>query len=463
MKMKKVLEHTFVKTAAQVLLIYAVLFFLSVASKSAVSWTANDSMLTMMATKVNGLGMQTVLLSFCICIIMVFVYTRSRNKLLEIRKLYVLAGISYFQTPMFIIALLFLASLPAIIVYQWVDGKDLTGWAETVVPSSLYLSFASIFIFHFIDYFRVNSALDELRKNGVKGALGLTKNIIENRFPEGTAEGFDRGVSKDKKIKLLEILQGHLLNMDWLLDDGKKVQLKNLKKALEQKCSDIDGQIANSVSSRADAQTTTLQKEKDLLNIQIAEIEASLEEADLEAGPGLRSIYGTIANLYHPDYLPHLSYLYLENSQLRALNVPPRRVQLLGRKWTRRGLVSEYVVVHNISDLQRGYIEDCELGRDNEPNDRETGSQTNRIKCSSAEQHFMAMLDKTEKRFIAAKDNKEGLEQQKEQTAIFQSLLELRPTAKWSQRSLKKRCLVTVAPDGTLLQIAIEEERQINV
>ena len=137
---------------------------------------------------------------------------------------------------------------------------------------------------------------------------------------------------------------------------------------------------------------------------------------------GMRTLldaYGNVAALFHPDYLPHLSHTYLKLSQTRALNMPPRRIQLLGRQWTSRGLESEYVVVHDVSEMRSEYSEHPE---------RVTADQQTEEKPSSNED------DKKEER-----------------------------KTKWRSRPLKKRARVVVAPDGSLLKIAIEEERQFNI
>jgi hypothetical protein len=134
----------------------------------------------------------------------------------------------------------------------------------------------------------------------------------------------------------------------------------------------------------------------------------------------LMKMYGDVVALFHPDYLPHLAHVYLKISQLRALNMAPRRIQLLGRRWTVKGLESEYVVVHDISELRPEYFERTPVAPDiGQPGDS------------------------------AAND------------AVKKASLSTEP--KWKQRSLKKRAIVTVAPDGSLLSIAIEEERQFNI
>jgi hypothetical protein len=122
-----------------------------------------------------------------------------------------------------------------------------------------------------------------------------------------------------------------------------------------------------------------------------------LRALDNEITPWLIG-HGTAALLFHPDYLPHMSSAYLQVSQLRALNIVPRRIQLLARRWSPNGLESEYVVVHDVSDIRPSF--------------------------EASEQKY---------------------------------------DEKWRLRSLKKRAIVQVAPNGALLGIAIEEERQFNI
>jgi hypothetical protein len=55
--------------------------------------------------------------------------------------------------------------------------------------------------------------------------------------------------------------------------------------------------------------------------------------------------------IVHPDKLAHLSYLQLLLTQIRGQNVPPRRMQLLHRRYGFWGMTSEYVLVHDITDL----------------------------------------------------------------------------------------------------------------
>jgi len=330
--------------------------------------------------------------------IFIFIYGRLRNKLLEIRRLYILSGISYFQTPMFILSVLILLSIPVIYIYHLVIGESFdvawnsfASFFKNNYSRAIYISFLSIFIYHFYDYFRIDRELSVIRSSGLNNSFSLIQKIVEHRFPDkGVAEIFDRGISKNKKVKILGTIKKHL---------------NGLEKSLE----------------------------------------------------NCQNKYGYIVNLYHPDYLPHLSYVYLENSQLRGLNVPPRRVQLLGRKWTKKGLVSEYVVVHNISDIQRGYIE---------PSNLMTSSATEKPDKLREEQHDT--LNKIADKLLESKEfklfNGETDITHKELVyRMFREISENLPIVKWNQRSLKKRCLVTVAPDGTLLQISIEEERQINV
>ena len=125
--------------------------------------------------------------------------------------------------------------------------------------------------------------------------------------------------------------------------------------------------------------------------------------------------HGVVALLFHPDFLPHISSSELQVSQLRALNIVPRRVQLLTRRWSLSGLESEYVVVHDVSDIRPGY---------GDPPQQRRAGQGNETAVSSVNGD--------------------------------------RPS-KWRFLTLKKRAVVHLAPDGALRLIAIEEERQFNI
>lgn len=172
------------------------------------------------------------------------------------------------------------------------------------------------------------------------------------------------------------------------------------------------------------------------LKTQASELES---DEDFQA---LRDRYGNIVTLFHPDYLPHMAHVYLKISQLRALNMAPRRIQLLGRRWTVRGLESEYVVVHDISELRPEYVEWPEMAARIEKvgglltNRKTDANQVNPQAQGAAVAEYGKLLEGSED--------------------------EVRET-KWRQRSLKKRATVTVAPDGSLLGISIEEERQFNI
>lgn len=148
----------------------------------------------------------------------------------------------------------------------------------------------------------------------------------------------------------------------------------------------------------------------------------------------LRDELGDVVALFHPDYLPHISHMALTISQLRALNIPPRRVQLLARRWSSRGLVSEYVVVHDVSDHRPEY---------------------DRLFDPEQESRSFTLLDKA-----GEPTNKGGDPTKRDPFNIkpvdFNRLA-------WKKRSLKKRAIVTVAPDGTLVEISIEEEIQFNI
>jgi hypothetical protein len=157
--------------------------------------------------------------------------------------------------------------------------------------------------------------------------------------------------------------------------------------------------------------------------------------------------YGSVAALFHPDYLPHLSHTYLKLSQMRALNMPPRRIQLLGRQWSLRGLESEYVVVHDVSDIRSDYRErqvdeESKTKRGNTEAAPPPGAVSGETELASGTA-VGKMSDAT-----ADKNGYESGEQHK---------------TKWRSRPLKKRARVVVAPDGSLIRIAIEEERQFNI
>lgn len=137
-------------------------------------------------------------------------------------------------------------------------------------------------------------------------------------------------------------------------------------------------------------------------------LDKRLDSLQDELDPWVRR-HGNVALLFHPDYLPHMSSAYLQISQWRGLNIVPRRVQLLARHWSLKGLDSEYVIVHDVSDIRQGYPERPPM-----------------------------LLGETD---------------QKDSEAA----------SKWRLRSLKKRAIVNVAPNGANLGIAIEEERQFNI
>lgn len=159
--------------------------------------------------------------------------------------------------------------------------------------------------------------------------------------------------------------------------------------------------------------------------------------------------HGNIVALFHPDYLPHLSHIYLKLSQLRALNIPPRRMQFLCRRWTVRGLESEYILVHNISELRPEYLE-CQENIEGIVKDKILGKKI------SGEGNILEKI----------KDGLQLTKNDKILDDLFDVIIDLIKRwkePKWRQKSLKKRATVIVAPDGSLVQINIEEERQFNI
>jgi hypothetical protein len=207
------------------------------------------------------------------------------------------------------------------------------------------------------------------------------------------------------------------------LKDSTKLRLDEVRNF--QKSLFITQTVFNDQDTLPDREVAAVTLEEILTRLSeyLVEINNDINPDDLNAKNLLKE-YGSIVFLYHPDYLPHIAHLYLKNSQLRAFNMPPRRVQLLSRRWTVRGLESEYVVIHDVSELRNEYFE------------------------LSAIKNNLEVLG--ESNIILDEDNKK-----------FLTKLAFEP--KWKQRSLKKRAIVQVAPDGSLLSINIEEERQFNI
>jgi hypothetical protein len=191
--------------------------------------------------------------------------------------------------------------------------------------------------------------------------------------------------------------------------------------------------------------------------VRIGRENISKELRDVRMNDLLES-YGNVAALFHPDYLPHLSHTYLKLSQMRALNMPPRRIQLLGRQWTQRGLESEYVVAHDVSEIRSDYSERImqELDRD-------------AITLASMASARGAPTDPDATRVIRGltkadmKAQNEGKQGGDDNNKGTEGKERERPPIKWRARPLKKRARVVVAPDGSLVRIAIEEERQFNI
>jgi hypothetical protein len=168
----------------------------------------------------------------------------------------------------------------------------------------------------------------------------------------------------------------------------------------------------------------------------------------------LRDRYGNIVAIFHPDYLAHLAHIYLKVSQMRALNMAARRIQLLGRRWTLHGLESEYVLVHDISDLRSEYVEWPWVKR-NFQTVAEILDDHCKPSSASGFKRFGSILPPSDQGPAAGVS--------RAATELLRELIQTVREPKWRQRSLKKRATVVVAPDGSLLRIAIEEERQFNI
>ncbi|MEG3638361.1 hypothetical protein [Magnetococcus sp. PR-3] len=362
-------------------------------------------------------------------------YLMMRKKLIEIRRLYALAGVPFVETPMFLIASFGTA---AIVLAQ--ISENITPLREILsfIPQlndhvlGFFYVFAAVQIFHFVDFFRIDGTISRLmRQEGLVSSITFTGRWIS--FQQEL--GLDPREDKRPNIQV----DGAMDTQEMTPETRRQVCLDRRKEMKEKNA------IKDVVSEWPRSRFRPLEHDQILdrgiplfmraeLLTKMGENLSYFEESIQP----LRSVFGNIANLYHPDYLPHLSHLYLKISQMRGLNVPPRRIQLLNRTWSKRGLVSEYVLVHNISELRSDYLEGQDWDK--------------------------YLHDLAVHLSLPSFAHKPGEETSLEQVDRFvKELKNLDYQPKWRQRSLKKRALVTVAPDGGLLEIAIEEERQINI
>jgi len=256
----------------------------------------------------------------------------------------------------------------------------------------------SVWVLHLVDYFRVTAYLSANQTRGLGKTIEWLAGTLQLRL-------------KERKSFMENIYQDHKDSIP--IDDLPDREMFP--------------ELLETLLSRLSGQVKTLEDDDPLLR--------------------LRALYGNIVALFHPDYLPHLAHVYLKISQLRALNMAPRRIQLLGRRWTVRGLESEYVVVHDISELRSEYVEWPEMA-----------TRTAKIRNLLTDRAGIppsSTVNPAQPAVVA--------EPVQKHSDFLRDLLEPAGETKWKQRSLKKRAVVTVAPDGSLLGISIEEERQFNI